>query len=75
MRLKATVDRFEADKVVLIVEEEKAPLVLSRALLPKETKEGDVLLITLEIDKEATEQSKEETTKLIRKLREETSDR
>lgn len=68
MHLKATVDRFEADKAVLVVEGQKAPLVLPRALLPEKTKEGDILLITLEIDKKATEQSKEETTKLIRKL-------
>lgn len=68
MQSKATVDRFEADKVVLIIEGYKNPVILPRTLLPQETKEGDTLLITLEIDKRITKQAKERTTKLIRKL-------
>lgn len=68
MKLKITIDRLEADKAVLIAEEMKTPLILPRTFLPKEAKEGDTLLIRLEIDKKATEQAREKTAKLIKKL-------
>ena len=46
------VDRFEGD--LAVVEHEGKVYSLPRVLLPKETNEGDVLRITIEIDHAAT---------------------
>ena len=46
------IDRFEGD--LAIIEYEGKTFNLPRALLPKETKEGDILRLSIEIDHAAT---------------------
>lgn len=66
--LRATVDRFEGDKAVLVLDGTGDKLILSRSALPEDVKEGDVLSISIKIDRESTEKTREQTTELIKKL-------
>lgn len=50
--MSITVDRFEGN--LAIIEYEGMTLTLPRALLPKETKEGDILRLSIEVDRTAT---------------------
>lgn len=59
------IDRFEEDWAVL--EYESKTYNVPRALLPEDAKEGDVLRISLEIDREETLKRK----KAIKKLEDE----
>lgn len=67
--MKATVDRFEGDIVVLLVRpEEKHQILMPRQYLPS-MKEGDIVDITVNRDENATDEAKERVSSLIEKLR------
>lgn len=59
-------DRFEDDLAVLIYESRE--IVMPRALLPKDAKEGEVLKLSLARDPEATRRAQERAGKLRQKL-------
>lgn len=55
---RVQVDRIEGDVAVLVYERE--PFELPAALLPKSTREGDTLELTLTPDDDATRAAREE---------------
>jgi Protein of unknown function (DUF3006) len=56
---RATIDRIEGDKVVLILEGKEVIRLVSE--LPPHAREGDVVdPVTLEVDREATERLRRE---------------
>ena len=73
-----TVDRFEGDKVVLLLrDDETVQLDIDRSKLPEEIREGDILNILfsesnepleVEISREETDKVKERIKALQRKL-------
>ena len=81
MEQKAVVDRFEEEKAVLLVGEQEDQLVVDRAQLPPETREGhwlrvelqDDVLISAEIDEEETGRIKERIAAKLERLRRGTS--
>jgi hypothetical protein len=50
MDMRAVVDRFEADKAVILVGEEEEVLVVDRGKLPPGVKEGDWLTVDIQDD-------------------------
>lgn len=69
MAIRATVDRIEKKITVLLVRsEETVNIKFPTSLLPNTCKEGDILEITINIDKQKTEEMKESTSRLIGKL-------
>lgn len=60
------IDRFEGDYAV--IEYNNSTFDLPRSLLPKNAKEGDVLNISMTIDREKTKQQKDKVTKLMEDL-------
>lgn len=63
---KATVDRFEEDLAVLIIDGRQ--VTRPRAELPAETREGDVIdLETGQVDREATEALREQVREARRR--------
>lgn len=61
-----TVDRFEGD--LAVVEFAGRTFNLPRALLPEETREGDVLRLSIEVDQAATAGRREKVKSLEDKL-------
>ena len=68
MKITAVIDRFEEDKVVLLLADETKQTVFPRACLPPKTKEGDYLAVTIEIDEERTRQAQAEADSLLAEL-------
>lgn len=66
--MKAVLDRFEGRCAVLLVGEREIKFDLPRELLPDGAKEGNILSITIEIDKEATEMQRSKMEALLKKL-------
>ncbi len=67
---KVTIDRIEEDIAVLLVrDEESVRINIPLFLLPIESKEGDVLDITISKDVQETEDSKERASNLLEKLK------
>lgn len=66
MRSVAIVDRLEGNTAV--VELEGRTFTLPRALLPKDTEEGDVLRFTVEVDRAATEKRRNRVKSLEDRL-------
>jgi hypothetical protein len=65
---KATVDRFEEDRAVLIVDGRQ--VTRPRAELPAEAREGDVIdLDTGQVDREATEALREQVRQARQRVR------
>jgi hypothetical protein len=65
---RATIDRIEGDKVVLILEGREIVRLVSE--LPPQAREGDVVdPVTLEIDPEATERLRREVQQARSSLR------
>ncbi|GAW92763.1 DUF3006 domain-containing protein [Calderihabitans maritimus] len=60
------IDRFEGDMAV--IEYNGKTFDLPRSLLPEEAKEGDVLKMSIEIDKEETEKRRKKIEKLMDEL-------
>ena len=52
--LRAFLDRFEADKAVLLVGDHRFSVDVPTTCLPDEATEGTLLKITIEIDTEST---------------------
>lgn len=70
MTFEMIVDRVNEDVAVLLVEiqgKEQA-VQLPVQLLPQETKEGDVVNFSLAIDKNRTQEKKEQAADFLRKL-------
>ena len=67
---KVTLDRIEEGTAVLLVrDEESVKINIPLFLLPPESKEGDILDITIERDVQETEDAKERVSSLIEKLK------
>ena len=67
---KVTLDRIEEDIAVLLVrDEEKIKINIPLFLLPAESREGDILDITIDIDTQETEDAKERVSNLLEKLK------
>ena len=66
---KVTLDRIEEDIAVLLVRDEEIVKVnISFTLLPVESREGDILDITIARDVQETDAAKERVTGLLEKL-------
>jgi len=67
---KVTLDRIEQDTAVLLVRDNEAIQInIPLFLLPPESKEGDILDITVAIDVQETEAAKESISNLLEKLK------
>lgn len=66
--MKATIDRFEGDLAVLIMQD-GTRFNLPVSLLPESCREGDVLNITIERDLEETTQARERVSSLMERLK------
>jgi hypothetical protein len=77
MKTKAVIDRFEADKAVLLVGEEEDKLIIPRVSLPPGAKEGQWLQIDVEddrvlaasLDENETKKAKERIAEKLARLR------
>lgn len=63
--MRFVIDRFEGDIAVLVND---VTINIPRIILPKEAKEGDVVIIELRIDREETERLKREIENKINRL-------
>ena len=59
------IDRFESDKAVLEIDDEKMR-VIEKSLLPVESKEGDVIEITVNYEK--TQELRQKNLEMMKKL-------
>ncbi|MDY0130903.1 MAG: DUF3006 domain-containing protein, partial [Methanosarcina vacuolata] len=67
---KATLDRIENDIAVLLVRDgETTKINIPFSLLPEESKEGDILDITIAINIQETAAAKERVSSLLEKLK------
>lgn len=67
---KVTFDRIEEDTAVLLVrDDESVKIDIPLFLLPAESKEGDILDITIVKDVKETEDAKEKVSSLLEKLK------
>ena len=67
---KVTLDRIEEGTAVLLVrDEESIKINIPLFLLPPESKEGDILDITIARDVQETEDAKERVSSLLEKLK------
>ncbi|MCC4772023.1 DUF3006 family protein [Methanosarcina sp. DH2] len=67
---KVTLDRIEGSTVVLLLrEEESIKLSIPLFLLPPESKEGDILNLSINRDVQETEAAKERVSSLLDKLK------
>ncbi len=70
MTLKTTLDRIENKIAVLLVRpEETTKISIPLSLLPKGSKEGDILNIDITKDMQETEYAKERVSSLLDKLK------
>lgn len=75
MQIKAIIDRLEDETAILLAGEPERSINWPKALLPANAREGDILEITLAIDKEATRQVKDEMEALLRQILDQQADR
>lgn len=68
MKISLSFDRDEDGFAVLLTDDGKQ-IEFPKAMLPKGAKPGDVLSLTLDIDREATEKLKADTKALQNKLK------
>lgn len=66
--MKAVIDRFEGGFAVLLAGPEEVAVNFPRRLLPVEAREGDVLEIALQIDREETEARRGRARSLVEGL-------
>ena len=67
---KVTLDRIEEGNAVLLVrDDESVKINIPLFLLPAESKEGDILNITITRDVQDTEDAKERVSGLLEKLK------
>lgn len=75
--MKGVLDRFEGNQAVILIEADKAELIISKEKLPEGSKINTVFKIAKEkddyqilaIDQEAEKEAKETTADLLAKLR------
>ena len=65
----AVIDRFEEDKVVLLVGEDEQKVVFPKNLLDENLKEGDYLSIDIKYDEVATKKAVAEIEDLLKSLK------
>lgn len=68
MHVKAVLDRFESDKAVLLLGDGEAVVIWPRQLLPDGLNEGDILRISVDIDKDGTKLARSDAQKLLRQV-------
>ena len=67
--ISAVIDRFEVDKVVLLVGEDEQKVVFPKNLLDENLKEGDYLSIDIKYDEVATKKAVVEIDDLLKSLK------
>ena len=67
--ISAVIDRFEEDKVVLLVGEDEQKVVFPKNLLDENLKEGDYLSIDIKYDEVATKKAVAEIEDLLKSLK------
>lgn len=68
MQLKAVIDRFEANKAVILVGDDEQAVAWPRKALPEEVKEGDIIRFSINIDADATRTARSEADELLRQI-------
>lgn len=69
MPIIATIDRFEEDIAVLVVEPERTVVNVPRADLPADVSQGDVVRLEGHVDREETENRQAEIREKIERLK------
>ena len=77
MKTQAVIDRFEGNKVVILVGKEQDRLIVPKTSIPKSAKEGDWLIVDVrddrifsaEIDTQATEAARKRINDKLNMLR------
>lgn len=67
--ISAVIDRFEEEKVVLLVGEDEQKVVFPKNLLDENLKEGDYLSIDIKYDEVATKKAVVEIDDLLKSLK------
>jgi hypothetical protein len=67
--MKAVIDRFEGNVAVLLVGDNEVKVDLPKALLPKGSKEGSWLKLTIELDQAGTAKQEEKIQGMLDKLK------
>ena len=67
--ISAVIDRFEEDKLVLLVGEDEQKVVFPKNLLDENLKEGDYLSIDIKYDEVATKKAVAEIEDLLKSLK------
>ena len=67
--ISAVIDRFEEDKVVLLVGEDEQKVVFPKNLLDENLKEGDYLSIDIKYDEVDTKKAVAEIEDLLKSLK------
>lgn len=67
--ISAVIDRFEEDKVVLLVGEDEQKVVFPKNLLDENLKEGDYLSIDIKYDEVTTKKAVAEIEDLLKSLK------
>lgn len=67
--ISAVIDRFEEDKVVLLVGEDEQKVIFPKNLLDENLKEGDYLSIDIKYDEVATKKAVAEIEDLLKSLK------
>ena len=67
--ISAVIDRFEEDKVVLLVGKDEQKVVFPKNLLEENLKEGDYLSIDIKYDEVATKKAVAEIEDLLKSLK------
>lgn len=67
--ISAVIDRFEEDKVVLLVGQDEQKVVFPKNLLDENLKEGDYLSIDIKYDEVATKKAVAEIEDLLKSLK------
>lgn len=68
MITKAVIDRFEGDKAVLLFDDTEDQVVWPKDRLPDTVAEGDILMIQIAIDAEATAIARKEASALLQRV-------
>ena len=67
VKLRATIDRFEEQKAVLVFADGQQ-LIVARDILPQGLKEGDAVCLDFIYDRQATEQKKDEAKNILENI-------
>lgn len=68
MKIAAVIDRFEGDKTVLLINDGQEQVTWPKCLLPAGSAAGDHLIISMEIDQQATCTAQYEADELLRRI-------